>query len=192
MTLARRAYGWLVRALLPLARVYLRRRGRRQPAYLEHWDERFATAPLAVPPDAIWLHAVSVGETRAAAPLVAALRARFPQLPLVITQMTPTGRETARQLFPDACVRYLPYDSEDNARRFVEQLRPRFGVLMETELWPNLIRACHEAGVPLFLANARLSGRSARGYARIRPLIAPALAELAGSSAGKRWARLCT
>ena len=83
MTLARRAYGWLVRALLPLARVYLRRRGRRQPAYLEHWDERFATAPLAVPPDAIWLHAVSVGETRAAAPLVAALRARFPQLPLV-------------------------------------------------------------------------------------------------------------
>ena len=183
MTLARRAYGWLVRALLPLARVYLRRRGRRQPAYLEHWDERFATAPLAVPPDAIWLHAVSVGETRAAAPLVAALRARFPQLPLVITQMTPTGRETARQLFPDACVRYLPYDSEDNARRFVEQLRPRFGVLMETELWPNLIRACHEAGVPLFLANARLSGRSARGYARIRPLIAPALAELAGIAA---------
>lgn len=184
MSAALGAYRLLTRALLPLARVYLRRRARRQPAYLEHWDERFEQNAPPLPQGGIWLHAVSVGETRAAAPLVEALGRRFDTLPLVMTQMTPTGRETALQLFADrATVSYLPYDTAANAAHFVERLAPRFGVLMETELWPNLIHACHKRRVPLFLANARLSEKSARGYARIRPLIAPALAALTGIAA---------
>ena len=132
----------------------------------------------------IWVHAVSVGETRAAQPLVAALRARWPDRPLLVTQMTPTGRETALSLYGgQATVRYLPYDAPDAVARFLARYQPVLGVLMETELWPNLIAACAQRGVPLFLANARLSERSARGYRRIGGLIRPALASLAGVAA---------
>ncbi len=181
---ARALYSLLWWLASPLARTYLRRRARKQPAYLEHWDERFEAIPPPSPSGAIWIHAVSVGETRAAAPLIAALRQRYPALPLLLTQMTPTGRETAEQLFgADAHVRYLPYDRPDCVARFLDSVRPRLGVLMETELWPNLIQACRQRGIPLFLANARLSEKSARGYRRIAPLIRPALAALRGVAA---------
>ncbi|MDN0083715.1 lipid IV(A) 3-deoxy-D-manno-octulosonic acid transferase [Crenobacter sp. SG2305] len=183
MSVARRLYtlaGWLIR---PLLRRYLKKRAKKAPAYLEHWDERFGDGYAPRATGAIWIHAVSVGETRAALPLVHALRARYPDAPLLITQMTPTGRATALQLYPDAEVRYLPYDFPRAVAGFFAAYRPRFGVLMETELWPNLIHAAHKAGVPLLLGNARLSDKSYRGYRRVAPLIRPALASLAGVAA---------
>ena len=158
-----------------LAGYLLQRRSRRNPAYLQHQGERFGL-PVAEPlQNAIWIHAVSVGETRAAQPLVAELRRYFPDAPLLLTQMTPTGRATAENLFPEAQCRYLPYDHPDWVAAFLAQHRPRFGILMETEIWPNLLQACRHSGVPVFLANARLSEKSARGYRRWRPLFAPAL-----------------
>ena len=164
----------------PFIRRYLRRRARGNPAYLEYWDERFGGAFDGALKGAIWVHAVSVGETRAAEPLIRALRRRFPEAPLLVTQMTPTGRAAAQTLYPDAQCRYLPYDRPDYVARFLDEHRPRFGVLMETEIWPNLMSACAERSVPLFLANARLSAKSLRAYWKVRPLIREALASLRG------------
>mgnify|MGYP000890276516 CR=1 FL=1 len=164
----------------PLIRRYLKKRGRKSPAYLENWGERFGE-PLPDPVQRpVWIHAVSVGETRAAQPLAEALRRYFPDAPLLLTQMTPTGRAAAQELFPDAQCRYLPYDRPEWVRQFLREHNPLFGVLMETEIWPNLMHGCAEEGVPLFLANARLSEKSARGYRRIDALIRPALQTLAG------------
>lgn len=164
----------------PLLRRYLRRRARQNPAYAEHWGERFGEPHPNPVRGALWIHAVSVGETRAAQPLIAALKRHFPDTPLLLTQMTPTGRATAQVLFPEAQCRYLPYDRRDWVQTFLREHQPRAGILMETEIWPNLMHACREAGVPLFLANARLSARSERGYLRVRGLTAPALATLSG------------
>ncbi|MBI3146730.1 MAG: 3-deoxy-D-manno-octulosonic acid transferase, partial [Pseudogulbenkiania sp.] len=171
----RTLYSGLWPLATPLIRRYLRKRAHKAPAYLEHWDERFGQRVEPAATGAIWVHAVSVGETRAALPLVAALRRRWPEAPLLITQMTPTGRATAEALYPDAEVRYLPYDYPHAVRTFFEGYRPRFGVLMETELWPNLIHAAHDHGTPLFLANARLSEKSLKGYRKVAWLMAPAL-----------------
>ena len=125
----------------------------------------------------LWVHAVSVGETRAAAPLIAALRARHPDLPILLTCMTVTGRATAQDLYGDfAQIRYLPYDYAWLMRRFLARWQPRVGVLMETELWPNLIREAARIQLPLVLANARLSERSARGYAWLPALTRDSLA----------------
>lgn len=180
-------YSQLLRGLTPLVKRYLRRRARQAPAYLEHWDERFDGVVSGIPAGAIWIHAVSVGETRAAEPLVRALRAAWPEAPLLMTQMTPTGRATAEALYGDfAHIRYLPYDYAEAANRFLASLKPKFGVLMETELWPNLIHQARLQGVPLFVANARLSEKSLRGYRRIRGLIGPALGELAAIAAISR------
>lgn len=161
-------------------RRYLKKRGGRNPAYLAHWDERFGK-PFAAPVHgAVWVHAVSVGETRAAEPLLAVLREHFPDAPILMTQMTPTGRATAQKLFPDAQCRYLPYDKPAYVRQFLREHRPRFGILMETEIWPNLMHGCREENVPLFLANARLSEKSQRGYLHVRPLVEPAMQTLSG------------
>ena len=194
--IARVVYSLLWRLATPLLKRYLRKRARKAPAYLEHWDERFAQK-LPERPDGmlIWLHAVSVGETRAALPLVEKLRARYPQAHFVISQMTPTGRETARSLYPFADICYLPYDNAGYMRRFVGKLQPSIGIIMETEIWPNLIHACHEASVPLYLVNARLSEKSQRGYQRILPLIRPAMQRLTAIAAqseadGQRLAAL--
>lgn len=173
-------YSQLWKIAPPLIRRYLKKRGRRAPAYLDNWGERFGT-PMAEPVrQPLWIHAVSVGETRAAQPLVAALRRYFPDAPLLMTQMTPTGRAAAETLFADAQCRYLPYDKPEWVAQFLREHRPRLGVLMETEIWPNLMHGCDEAGVPLFLANARLSEKSQRGYLKIRPLVAPVMQTLSG------------
>ncbi|WP_373740970.1 lipid IV(A) 3-deoxy-D-manno-octulosonic acid transferase [Neisseria sp.] len=161
-------------------RRYLRKRGEKSPAYLEHWGERFGRPfdhPVQHP---VWIHAVSVGETRAAEPLAAALRSRFPTRPLLLTQMTPTGRAAAEELFPDAQCRYLPYDKPEYIRQFLAEHKPAFGILMETEIWPNLMNECAAAGVPLFLANARLSEKSQNGYLKVRALVEPQMQTLSG------------
>ncbi len=181
----RRIYTLLVLLLLPWAVLHLLWRSRRQRDYLRHWGERFARydAPPAGRPT-IWLHAVSVGETRAAQPLVAALRERHPDHRILFTHMTPTGRAACEALYGDSVERlYLPYDTPWAMRRFLRQVRPRLGLIMETELWPNLIAVCREESVPLLLLNARLSSRSARRYARFPALSGDALRGLAAIGA---------
>lgn len=161
---------------LPFTLLYLLRRSRRQPEYRRHWGERLGRfTPPADCRRVIWIHAVSVGETRAAQPLVAALRTRYPDHQLLFTHMTPTGRETSRALYPDALRRYLPYDFPFAARRFLGHFEPEFGIIMETELWPNLIAAARRRAIPLLLVNARLSEKSARGYRRFARLTHDAL-----------------
>lgn len=166
---------------MPLLFVHLLWKSRRQPGYRQHLGERFgAHPPRGDLQPLIWLHAVSVGETRAARPLVDALLERHPQYELLITHMTPTGREAGGMLFSHPRIHraYLPYDYPFAVRRFLRAWRPSVGLLMETELWPNLVAIAHEEGVRLALVNARLSERSLRKGRRWAPLIEPALATL--------------
>jgi 3-deoxy-D-manno-octulosonic-acid transferase len=176
----RRLYSLIFHLALPIIVARLFWRARRAPAYAQRIGERFALALPEVAPGGIWVHAVSVGESIAAAPMIRALRQRYPDLPITVTCMTPTGSERIRALFGDQVAHcYLPYDLPWAAARFLRRLRPRLAVIMETELWPNHIHQCARRGIPVALANARLSERSARGYARFARLTAPMLAELA-------------
>ena len=166
----------LAAPLIPLRLLW---RGRRERGYLKHWGERLALSPAPVT-GALWIHAVSVGEMRAAQPLIQALRDAHPGAPLLLTCMTPTGRATAESLYGSfARIVYLPYDYAGSMRRFMRRVRPRVGILMETELWPNLVHAAVRGQVPIVLANARLSERSARGYARLPALTQACLQRIA-------------
>ncbi len=181
MSLLRLPYSLLCYAALPAVLLRLAWRARRQPAYLQHVGERFALYRATPTAAVVWIHAVSVGETRAAEPLVRAILDRLPDHEVLLTHMTPTGRETAAALFGNAPrVRsvYLPYDIGLFSRRFLKHFRPRLGIIMETELWPNLLLACRAASVPVLLANARLSARSAQRYARWPTLTALTLGAL--------------
>lgn len=172
--MTRRLYTLLLWLLLPFMPLRLLWRARRQPGYLRHAGERFGVYLAAPARPVIWVHAVSVGETRAAASLVAALGQRYPDHALLITHTTPTGRETGEQLFGAGVLRcYLPLDIPFAVNRFLSHFRPAIGLLMETELWPNLIHACRQRGIPALLVNARLSQRSYRRYARF-PMLAEA------------------
>ncbi|MFA6311501.1 MAG: lipid IV(A) 3-deoxy-D-manno-octulosonic acid transferase [Sterolibacterium sp.] len=169
-------YTLLLLFVLPWALLHLLWRARRQPEYLRHWGERFGWYAKRLPGPVIWLHAVSVGETRAAQPLVALLRRRYPGYRILFTHMTPTGRQTGEEIFGDDVDRvYLPYDYPWAAQRFLEHFRPVLGIIMETELWPNLIAACQRVDCPLLLVNARLSEKSARAYGRFSALTRQAL-----------------
>jgi 3-deoxy-D-manno-octulosonic-acid transferase len=176
------ALAWL--AIAPLVVVRLAWRSRRQRGYLARLGERFGRyAPVDRVPR-IWIHAVSVGETRAAVPIVEALARRHPGHRILVTHMTPTGWETGETLFGDTVERaWLPYDLGFAVRRFVERFRPEFGLILETEIWPRLIEECAHAAIPVVLANARLSERSARRYARVPALTRWAFANLAGVAA---------
>jgi 3-deoxy-D-manno-octulosonic-acid transferase len=135
--------------------------------YWQELGERFGWGRRVTPTGSVWLHAVSLGEMTAAAPLVRALRSRYPQTPLVLTTATQTGRARARSLFGDTVdVRFLPYDTPGAVARFMDRVRPRLAVIMETELWPNLFTECERRGVPLVLASARLSAKSVLRYRR--------------------------
>lgn len=175
----RALYTLLFHLALPVVAVRLFWRARRAPAYSKRIGERFAVGLPEFQPGGVWVHAVSVGESIAAAPMIRALRARYPQLPITVTCMTPTGSERIRALFGDTVQHcYLPYDLPWAASRFLERLQPKLAVVMETELWPNHIHQCARRAIPVVLANARLSERSARGYARFARLTAPMLADL--------------
>ncbi|MEH6668910.1 lipid IV(A) 3-deoxy-D-manno-octulosonic acid transferase [Halopseudomonas sp.] len=176
--MTRTLYSLVFTLSLPLVMLRLLLRARKAPAYARRWHERLAMGG-DMRPDGVWVHAVSVGETIAAAPMVRALLQRYPQLPVTITCMTPTGSEQIRKLFGDQVGHvYLPYDLPWLQRRFLKRLRPQIGIIMETELWPNLVHESGAAGVPLVLANARLSERSARGYQRVAWLVRPMFAAL--------------
>ena len=182
--MARLLYTLVVVALLPWAILHLLWRSLKQSEYRRHWGERFGAFSATAPAPTIWLHAVSVGETRAAQPLVEALRERYPRHRILFTHMTPTGRATSEALYGDKVDRaYLPYDTPWGVRAFLRHYRPEFGLIMETELWPNLIAACRHSGIPLRLVNARLSQRSAGRYASFPALTREALQGLAGIAA---------
>lgn len=173
-------YSILFYLAIPLVLLKLLLRGRKAPAYRQRMGERFALGLPEFRQGGIWLHAVSVGESIAAAPLVKALQERYPELPITLTCMTPTGSERIRAMFGDSVQHcYLPYDLPCRAGKFLQAVRPVLGIVMETELWPNHIDQCARLGIPVVLANARLSERSARGYARFPRLIAPMLQQLA-------------
>lgn len=171
----------------PLILLRLAWRARRQPEYLQHLGERIGRYRTRMAGPVIWLHAVSVGETRACAPLLHALLDAHPDHSLLLTHMTPTGRSTAAELFGELAPRvqsvYLPYDVPWAIRRFLRHFHPRIGILMETELWPNLIEGCRRSNTPLTMVNARLSERSARGYGRIGSLARNAFAHLSAIGA---------
>lgn len=172
-------YNLLFTLALPLIAVRLLWRAWRAPAYARRIGERFACGLPALRAGGIWLHAVSVGESIAAAPLVRQLQARYPQLPITLTCMTPTGSQRIVAMFGDSVQHcYLPYDLPWTAARFLQRVQPRLAIIMETELWPNHIHQCALRGIPVALANARLSERSARGYARFARLTGPMLAEM--------------
>ena len=177
----RTLYTLLFHLGLPLLALRLWLRARKAPAYAQRLGERFAFRLPALQPGGLWVHAVSVGESIAAAPMIRQLLLRHPELPITVTCMTPTGSERIQALFagePRIQHCYLPYDLPWAAGRFLDHVRPRLAVIMETELWPNHVHQCARRGIPVALANGRLSERSAKGYARFARLTAPMLAEM--------------
>ncbi|KAF4516559.1 hypothetical protein B566_EDAN003306 [Ephemera danica] len=182
--MARFAYSVLLYLITPLIWLRLLWRSRRQPGYLRNIGERYGFYRKPAPKNLIWVHAVSVGETRAAQPLIESLQARWPDHRILLTSMTPTGREAGHEVYGEGVLQtYLPYDYPGAVRRFFRHFSPAFGVLMETEVWPNLLAAAKQNSVPVVLANARLSERSAKGYGRVSALARPAFGALAGVAA---------
>ena len=164
----RRLYTLLLYLLLPAVLVRLLWRGMRAPGYRERWAERFGRLTDGPAPGGVWIHAVSVGEVQAIEPLVRHLREAHPELALTITTSTPTGSERVKLLFgTDVFHAYCPYDLPFAVKRFLAQVRPRMLIMVETEIWPNLLALCARRNIPTLLANGRLSMRSARGYARL-------------------------
>ncbi|HEX8755528.1 MAG TPA: lipid IV(A) 3-deoxy-D-manno-octulosonic acid transferase [Steroidobacteraceae bacterium] len=168
--ISRKLYVAAVYVAAPAVSVLLAARGLRNRSYWRNFGERFGLGPsLASSP--IWVHAVSVGEVQAAAPLVTALRSRYPDTPVLVTTFTPTGAARARTLFGGTAeVRFLPFDLPGSVRRFLDRARPRLAVIIETELWPNLYRQCRLRRIPLVVASARMSRRSIERYRRLGAL----------------------
>src|SRR5581483_10326448 len=159
-TVLRRLYGLAWYAALPVLPLRLWWRARKEPGYGEHIAERFGRFGQRIDGPLLWLHAVSLGETNAARPLLHELRARYPQATILLTHMTATGRAAGATLVDERTIQaWLPYDVPSFARAFIAHFRPAAGMLLETELWPNLIHEAQRAGIPMFLLNARLSAR---------------------------------
>jgi len=177
-------YTLLLYLSLPFVPLKLYWRGLKQPEYWQHWGERFGRYTQAPDKPVIWLHCVSVGETHAAAPLIKALKQTYPHHQILITHTTPTGREASVKLFGSTVQRvYLPYDLPFAVRGFLNHFKPDIGLLMETELWFNLIAAAKKMDVPLLLLNARLSEKSAQGYGKLGKLVSKGLCSLSAIAA---------
>jgi len=172
---------WL---LMPYVFLRLLWRARKQPEYLDHIEERFGIYSEKNDRPLIWLHAVSVGETRAAQTLVAKLLSSFPLHQILLTHTTPTGRKAGEKLFGESVLRvYLPYDYPFAINKFLRHFQPKLGILMETEIWFNLIHSCHSTDIPLLLLNARMSEKSSKGYMRFTRLTRVTLGKLAAIAA---------
>ncbi|WP_417568368.1 lipid IV(A) 3-deoxy-D-manno-octulosonic acid transferase [Marinobacter sp.] len=168
-------YSQLIRLMLPFILLRLWWHGRRAPDLRRNWHQRLGLVPV-MSGTVVWVHAVSVGETIAAAPMIRRLLSRSPGVTILMTAMTDTGLAQAQKMFGDQVhYAYAPYDTPGSIRRFIDRANPRILVIMETEIWPNMIRQCRARRIPVFLINARLSERSARGYERIRSLAAPVM-----------------
>jgi 3-deoxy-D-manno-octulosonic-acid transferase len=175
----RSLYTLLLYLATPLVLLYLFLRGFRDQEYFRRWPERFGR--FAAPPRSggIVVHAVSMGEVNAASVMVQELRRRYPDEPLYLTTLTPTGSARVRELFGDAVFHvYAPLDLPGSVRRFLGRVKPRLLIIMETEIWPNLYHQAAASGVPILIANARISQRSINGYRRLRRLTGTALANV--------------
>lgn len=193
--LLRGLYSAVLYLLVPVTIYHLIWRGFRQPEYFQRWNERYATYGATPHADTVWVHAVSVGEVNAAAPLVDALLLR-PDLRVLLTTITPTGSARVNALWGGRVEHaYLPYDLSGAVKRFLAHYRPRIGLIVETELWPNLLFCCRDHGIPVHIVNARLSERSLRGYRLLRALVGRALRTVRRVAAqsrrdGERFVRL--
>jgi 3-deoxy-D-manno-octulosonic-acid transferase len=168
-------YTLLLYVALPVVSLVVAVRGFREREYWRGWRQRFGFGPRRSG-HGIWVHAVSVGEVQAAAVLIGALRERRPQTEITLTCATPTARARGRALLPGVDVRYAPYDLPGSVRRCLRALRPRLLIVLETELWPNLLHEAQEAGLPILIASARVSARSAGIYRRLPGLLRATLA----------------
>ncbi|MGH8032277.1 MAG: 3-deoxy-D-manno-octulosonic acid transferase, partial [Luteimonas sp.] len=190
-------YSAVLYVLVPVTIYHLIWRGFRQSGYFLRWNERYAAyrAP-ALSSGCIWVHAVSVGEVNAAAPLIEALLAGWPSSRVLVTTITPTGSARVTALWGDRVAHvYLPYDLSGAVRRFLRHFRPSVSLIVETELWPNLLFCCRDHGIPVHIINARLSERSLRGYQTLRALVGRALRTVHSVAAqsrqdGERFVRL--
>lgn len=174
---------WIYSAVFYLAQPFLvyrlYQRARKNPAYKERIPERFGRYRVASPDSCLWVHTVSVGEFIAAQPLIEKLLQRHPEVPVLVTTMTPTGSERVQAALGDRVIHvYLPYDIPYAVKRFLRHFNPKALVIMETELWPNLIHYTSKRGAPVIVANARLSQRSADGYRKAAALVRPMLREI--------------
>lgn len=166
-------YSAVLYVLTPVTVYHLIWRGFRFREYFQRWNERYASYPQPAQQVDVWLHAVSMGEVNAAAPVVDALRKAHPEWRWLVTTITPTGSARVRALWGDEVEHvYVPYDLPGAVSRFLRHYRPRLALVMETELWPNLLFGCRDRGIPTYILNARLSARSLRGYRVLAPLIA--------------------
>ncbi|WP_263082038.1 lipid IV(A) 3-deoxy-D-manno-octulosonic acid transferase [Endozoicomonas sp. Mp262] len=165
-------YTLLLYLLTPFILLKLLWRSRKAPAYGRRWCERFGFfRPLPADKPVIWVHAVSVGETIASAPLVKALMERYPDYRCLVTTMTPTGSDRVKAIYGETVEHvYIPYDLPGAQERFLNRVNPEVAIFIETELWPNTIAACHKRNIPVIIANARLSERSAKGYKKLGSL----------------------
>ncbi len=194
--MARFAYSLLFTVLLPIMVIRLLVRSLRNPPYRQRMLERFGHVPKRPPPGGIWVHSVSVGETIAAQPMIERLLEQHPGRPIIVTTTTPTGSAQVTRLFGDRVYHsYLPYDLPWLHSRFRAATHPAMLIIMETELWPNLLAHCNKHGIPTLLANARLSEKSARGYQAFSALTRPMLQHLnaiavQASSDGSRFKAL--
>jgi len=163
-------YSILFYLALPFVLLRLLWRSRRIPDYRKRLAERFGFCPYRLK-NTLWIHAVSVGETIAAIPLIKTLQKTYPDLPLLITNMTPTGAARVKAAFGDTVMQvYIPYDLPDAVARFLNRIQPKIAVILETELWPNLLAACQQRAIPVIVTNARLSEKSFQGYRSIASL----------------------
>ena len=177
-------YSLLLALALPFVPLKLLWRSFKQPEYRQYWAERVGFYNTIAQKPIIWLHCVSVGETRAAEPLIKALQTQYPGYQILLTHGTPTGRDASEALFGNSVQRvYLPYDLSFAVNKFLDHFKPSIGLILETELWFNLIAACKLNNIPLLLLNARLSEKSAKGYAKLGKLAHEGLKNLSAIAA---------
>lgn len=180
----RSLYTLLIYLAMPLVLIYLLARGLRSGDYLERWRERFGRFEAPARQGGIVVHAVSMGEVNAASMMVRELARRFPADPLCLTTLTPTGSARVRELFGDSVFHvFVPFDLPGAVRRFLDRVRPRLVVIMETEIWPNLYHAAAARGIPILIVNARISEHSIGGYRRLRGLTGTALRQVSAIGA---------
>jgi len=161
-------YSFLVVLGTPFVLLYFALRGLRDRAYLSRWSERFGFISIPNQRNGIWLHAASVGEFNAASPLIKALLKAYPEIPLTVTSLTPTGSARVKRELGDKVLHsYIPFDLPGAVSRFLKRLQPRLIIIMETEIWPNLYLQSKRLDIPLLMANARLSPRSVGRFQRL-------------------------
>ncbi len=175
----RTIYNLLFYLALPFIFLRLLRLSRQIPAYRQSWKDRLGLVSISSKKPIIWLHAVSLGESIAATPLIKQLQQQYPNYDLVITNMTATGAEQIKKTFAAQVTHFfIPYDFPGAVKRFLRRIKPKLLIIMETELWPNLLYYCRQQNIPIMIANARLSERSARGYRQIKSLTQQMLREI--------------